>query len=64
MVVEGISYEIEWRKFCKGASFFIPCLDIAAAKATVLDTMKRLRMSAEIQVDIEEGIRGLRVWRL
>jgi hypothetical protein len=64
MVVEGISYEIDWRKFSKGASFFIPCLDVAAGKAAILVTLGRLRIPAEIQIDIDDGIKGLRIWRL
>jgi len=64
MIVEGICYEIDWRKFRKGASFFVPCLDVPAAKAAVLDVLGRLRIKVDIQVSIEEGIRGLRIWRL
>jgi hypothetical protein len=64
MIGEGISYEVDWRKFRRGASFFIPCLDTVAAKDAVTATLYRIRIKAEIQVAIESGIRGLRVWRL
>ena len=64
MVIEGISYEVDWRKFRNGTSFFIPCLDTVAARATVLDVIGRLRIKAEIRIAIEDGIRGLRIWRL
>ena len=64
MTVEGVTYEVDWRKFRRGASFFIPCLNPKSAKATITDVTKRLRMRVETQVDINEGIRGLRIWRL
>ena len=64
MIVEGVCYEIDWREFRSGASFFVPCLDIPAAKETVLDVLGRLRIKVDIQVSIESGIKGLRIWRV
>lgn len=64
MLVEKISYQINWRKFKKGYSFFIPCLNPAQAKQDILSTTNRLRYKILTKVVIEEGIRGLRVWRL
>jgi hypothetical protein len=64
MLVEKISYKIDWRKFKKGTSFFIPCLDCKEAKAEILCTTNRLKMKILTKVVIEEGIRGLRVWRV
>jgi hypothetical protein len=43
---------------------FIPCLDPKRAKAQLLVVTKRLRIKILIKVEIEDGIRGLRVWRL
>ena len=64
MVVEGVTYEVDWRKFRRGTSFFIPCLNPKSAKTTITGVTKRLRMRVETQVDIDEGVRGLRIWRL
>lgn len=63
MLVEGVKYEINWRKFRPGMSLFIPCLDVVRAKAQVLAVTKRLRIKVLMKVVIVEGIRGLRVWR-
>jgi hypothetical protein len=64
MLVEKVSYNINWKAFKKGTSFFIPCLDCPKAKKEILGTTKRLKMEVLTKVVIEEGIRGLRVWRL
>lgn len=64
MLVEKVSYRIDWRKFKKGTSFFIPCLAPKKAKQEILCTTNRLKMKVVMKVVIEEGIRGLRVWRL
>jgi len=63
MLVEGIKYEINWKAFRPGTSFFIPCLNPDDAKAQVLAVTKRLRIKILTRTVIEDGIRGLRVWR-
>jgi hypothetical protein len=64
MVVETLSYEINWRGFKKGYSFFIPCLYPSEAKKEVLTTTKRLKLDVLTRSVIEDGVRGIRVWRL
>lgn len=72
MRIETVSYTIEWRKFLKGQSFFVPCIDIRAARQTLKTVTKRLnkgvakRLKIELvtKVVIEEGVKGLRVWRV
>jgi hypothetical protein len=64
MLVEKVSYRVNWKKFKKGYSFFVPCLDPAAAKKEILRTTQRLRYNILTKVVIEEGIRGLRIWRV
>jgi hypothetical protein len=67
MIIEGVTYEIEWQKFRRGTSIFIPCLDCAEAKKAVQAVFARLRIRRKdvlIKVVIVEGIRGLRIWRL
>lgn len=64
MLIEQISYDIDWRNFKKGASFFIPCIDCNAARKEVLRTTKRLKVDVLMKICIENGIRGLRVWRM
>jgi len=64
MRVEKVSYNINWRAFKRGTSFFIPCLDCRKAKKTILTTITRLKYKVVTKVVIEEGVRGLRVWRI
>ena len=63
MQVEGIKYEVNWKAFKKGTSLFIPCLNPELAKTQVLAVTRRLRLKVLIKVVIEDGIRGLRIWR-
>jgi len=64
MLVEKVSYEVNWRNFKRGASFFIPCLDPKLARGEIKAVTDRLKYKVLIKVVIEEGVRGLRVWRL
>jgi hypothetical protein len=64
MKLEGVSYEVNWRKFKLGTSIFFPCLDSKRAKAQVLVVTKRLKLKVLIKAVIEDGIRGLRIWRM
>lgn len=63
MLVEGVKYDINWKAFRPGTSIFIPCLKPSAARTQVVAVAKRLRIKILTQVVIEEGIRGLRIWR-
>jgi hypothetical protein len=64
MIVERVDYDVNWRKFKRGTSIFIPCLDSAAAKKEILTTTNRLRLNIVMKVVIEEGVRGIRFWRV
>ena len=64
MQIEGVTYEIDWRKFKKGRSIFLPCLDSKRAKTQLLEVTDRLKLKVLVKVVIVEGIRGLRIWRM
>ena len=64
MRVNEINYEVDWTKFKQGRSFFVPCLDAEEAKAAVNSTMDRLGFEVKVKLVIENGFRGLRVWRI
>ena len=64
MRVAGIQYKIDWRKFKRGYSVFFPCLDDSSAKKEVRAVLKRLRIEVFIKTTVEEGIKGIRVWRV
>jgi len=64
MRIETVTYEIDWAKFRKGLSFFVPCIDHVAAREELGRVTKRLGVEVVTKVTIEEGIKGLRVWRI
>lgn len=63
MRINGIDYNIDWRKFRVGWSFFVPCLQLDRSKYTILRATKRFGYKVLIKPVIEDGIKGLRVWR-
>lgn len=64
MKVETVSYQINWAKFHKGYSFFVPCIDHRAAEEEVKRVTRRLKIDTVTKLVIEDGIKGLRVWRV
>jgi hypothetical protein len=64
MRIEGITYQINWKAFRRNTSFFIPCLDPKAAKEKILRITRRLRYNVIIKEVIEEGVRGVRIWKV
>jgi hypothetical protein len=64
MKLEGVTYSINWRTFKVGTSFFIPCLDPKPCRETIVALTKRLEFQIVTKVVIEEGVRGVRVWRV
>ena len=64
MQVAGIQYKIDWRKFKRGYSLFFPCLNDSSSKKEVLAVMGRLQINVFIKTTIEDGVKGIRVWRI
>ena len=64
MMIETVPYKINWRNFQKGYSFFVPCIDVAKAREEIARVTKRLRIEIVTKVVVEDGVKGLRVWRL
>jgi hypothetical protein len=64
MEVESVKYEINWLNFKAGSSFFIPCLNARKAKKKIMDDIRRLRYKVVTKIVIEDGVRGVRVWRV
>jgi|TARA_R110000868_G_scaffold283321_2_gene543721 hypothetical protein len=64
MKIEQILYRINWAKFKRGTSFFIPCINETAAKDQVRRVTHRLKLNVVHKIVVEEGIKGLRVWRV
>lgn len=65
MIIDGVDYMINWTKFTKGTSFFIPCLDSTKAKEIIKEICTlNGHTNVAMYTRIEEGIRGIRVWKL
>ena len=64
MKIETVSYQLEWKKFRKGYSFFVPCIDDKAAREELNRVAKRLKFDVVTKVVLLDGIKGLRVWRV
>ena len=64
MKIETVTYRVNWEKFRVGYSFFVPCIDVAKAREEIARVTKRLRIEIVTKVVVEDGVKGLRVWRL
>ena len=64
MKVEMLTYNINWRKFKRGYSFFIPCINSSVAKKDILAVAKKQKFDVVMKVVIEENVRGIRIWRI
>jgi hypothetical protein len=64
MKIEKVEYQINWKKFKPGYSFFIPCLNAKDATKDIRAEVKRFKYKVITKVTIEDGVRGVRVWRV
>lgn len=60
----GLPVLIEWDKFQPGTSMFIPCLDRRAMQRFITQETNRLRLNVVSKQVVENGVYGLRVWRV
>lgn len=64
MMIEKVRYRLNWAKFRKGHSFFVPCIDSVEAKHEILRVTERLGIEVVMKVVVVDGVKGLRVWRV
>lgn len=64
MLVEGIEYCVDWTKFNYGYSFFVPCINPYRARMAANREAKILKVRMFTKVVVEDGVRGLRIWRV
>lgn len=64
MEIEKVRYDVNWANFLPGTSIFIPCLDCPAARKLIRKVTQRLKMRTIARVVVEDGVKGLRVWRV
>jgi hypothetical protein len=64
MQTHGIPIDIEWDAFQIGTSIFIPGVDVDDLKRQAQWEMKRLGLEVVINPVIEDGVMGVRIWRV
>jgi hypothetical protein len=64
VLTNGLDYQILWSEFKPGSSMFIPAIDTKSALAAITRESKRLEFDFAHKIVIEDGIQGIRVWRL
>jgi hypothetical protein len=64
MQVEKVRYSVDWGEFKVGRSIFIPCLSPQTALEEVTPVLKRLKYKTVHKVCIEDGVQGIRIWRV
>lgn len=64
MITNGTDFQIAWHDFVPGTSIFIPAIDTKAAIAAIKKEAARLEFEFVHKIVIEDGVRGIRVWRL
>lgn len=64
MQIHTIKFNVEWDKFKPYSSFFIPVLNWRYAKKIIKDECKKRGFLVVVRLSIENGIRGVRVWRV
>lgn len=64
MIIHTIDFQVDWDKFEVGSSFFIPCLNWKKAKRIIKAECNRRGVRAWVKLVIEEGVRGVRTWRM
>jgi hypothetical protein len=62
--INGARVTVDWRSLRVGGSFFLPCVDAAAAIRCIEKIFKRKKWQARYASRIENHILGLRVWRI
>lgn len=64
MLTNGMDYVIDWPSFKPGSSIFLPVVDTTAALAAIKREAIRLEFQYVCKIVVEDGIKGIRVWRL
>ena len=62
--LDGAVYDVAWDEFERGDSMFFICLNRSAAEQKLKRIAASLLFEVATQQKIEDGIRGVRMWRL
>jgi hypothetical protein len=63
MKLEGVEYRVNWDAFTPGTSIFLPCLNCTEVRKQVAKIIRKLGLRTVDKISIEDGVRGLRIWR-
>jgi hypothetical protein len=61
---DGVPIILHWSELAVGASFFIPCINTTKCKQQLRRITNRKNFQVEINVVIENGMLGVRLWRM
>lgn len=64
MMVEEINYTLDWTRFRKGQSIFIPCLKCVRAREVIAAKAAEIGVRILAKIVITDDVRGLRIWRI
>ena len=64
VLTNGVDYQIKWPDFQPGTSIFIPAVDTKSAIAAIKRESDRLEFEFVHKIVVEDGIMGIRIWRL
>jgi hypothetical protein len=64
MRIHTIEFDVDWEKFKPYSSFFIPALNWKYARDIVKKECKKRNLKVVVRLSVENGIRGVRVWRV
>jgi len=62
--IEGVQVQVEWQKFRIGTSFFLPCIDHDRMTAGIVKRATSRGFRVKIIARVENGMWGIRVWRI
>ena len=60
----GIPIDLNWSEFQTGASFFVPGVDLLMLTKEIKAEMRRLNIHVRTKQTTENGLLGVRVWRI
>jgi len=61
---DGVRIVVDWTKFVRGTSVFIPCINAKKAVSHLLEAGKLSNQDIIKRVCVEKGKYGVRVWRV
>jgi hypothetical protein len=62
--IEGVQVQIEWHKFKLGSSFFLPCIAHERMIRSITQRADDRGFKIKTIAHIENGMWGIRVWRI